>query len=284
MVRATFFVVAAVALVSCVATVATRRDSAPKTDATKETTKPMPVMATASAAAVEESPVPVDPPPPPEPRSPFAYADIDPSNDFVVGPPDVRPTCEDELAAANVKFKPGSLPVFVSKKSKITCGAPQVVIYRGSPAKIAYEPAVMLTCTMALALAHFETILQEEALKTFGKRVVKIHHLGTYNCREMAAYPGWVSEHSYANAIDLASFLLEDGRTIEVLKDFDPKVEIAKTSKGAFLRVVSKRAYQEETFSTVLTPFFDAHHANHFHLDLARFRNDGTFFSGESAP
>ncbi len=29
-------------------------------------------------------------------------------------------------------------------------------------------------------------------------------------------------------------------------------------------------------FSHVLTPFFDAHHENHFHLDLSRFRADGT--------
>jgi hypothetical protein len=26
----------------------------------------------------------------------------------------------------------------------------------------------------------------------------------------------------------------------------------------------------------VLTPFFDDLHRNHFHLDLARYRNDGT--------
>ena len=217
------------------------------------------------------------------PRSPYAYANIDPTDDFVVGPPDVRPTCEDDLAAAGIAFKPAQLPVYVPKKSKITCGAPQVVMYRGSPEKIAYSPAVMLTCTMALALARFETILQDEAVRTFGKRIVKIHHLGTYSCREMAAYPGWVSEHSYANAIDLESFVLADGRTIDVAKDFNPKVDVATTAKGAFLRAVSKRAYEEEVFSSVLTPFFDAHHANHFHVDLARFRSDGTQF-GVPAP
>ena len=39
----------------------------------------------------------------------------------------------------------------------------------------------------------------------YGAPVVRIDQLGTYNCREMAAFPGWVSEHSYANAIDLVA-------------------------------------------------------------------------------
>ena len=250
----------------------------PKTAKTAPLHSPVPVAAAVASAALEEASPAPDPPPP---RSPFAYADIDPSDDDVVGPPDVRASCEDDLAAAGIKWKPASLPVYVQKKSKITCGAPQVVYYRGSPAKIAYEPQVMLTCTMALALARFETILQDEAMQRFGKRVVKIHHLGTFSCREMKAYPGWVSEHSYANAIDLDSFLLEDGRTIEVLKDFKPKTAIASTDKGAWLRDVTQRAFKEEVFSTVLTPFFNKVHANHIHVDLARFLSDGTQFWGE---
>jgi len=227
----------------------------------------------ASGAVAEESL-----PPPPVPRSPFAYANIDPDDDLVVGPPDVRSSCENDLLAAGITFKAASLPIVTPKKSKITCGAPQVVMYRGSPAKIAYQPSVMTTCTMALALARFETFLQEQAMSTFGKRVVKIRHVGTYACREMASYPGWVSEHSYANAIDLTDFVLEDGRSIEVLKYFQPKKEESAKKEGQFLRLVARRAYDEETFSSVLTPFFDKLHANHFHLDMARFRSDGTRF------
>lgn len=213
---------------------------------------------------------------PPKPRSPFAYANVDPDDDDTVGPPDARPTCDADLVAAGVSYKKDKLPLYTPPKTKMVCGAPQVVVYKGSPAKIGYSPSVLLTCTMALALARFETILQEEAQKTYGKRVVTIHHLGTYNCREMAAYPGWVSEHSYANAIDFADFVLEDGRTIEVLKHFSPKSPAGVTKEAKFLRAIAGRAYDEETFSVVLTPFFDAHHSNHFHVDLARYRSDGT--------
>ncbi len=214
----------------------------------------------------------------PVPRSPYAFANVDPRDDDVVGPPDVRATCEADLVAAAITHLPAKLPPTVQPKSKITCGAPQVLTYRGTPAKITWSGSVVLTCTMALALARFETIVQEEALRTFGKRVVYAHQLGTYVCREMAASPGWVSEHSYANAIDVDRFVLEGGATIDVLAHFAPQAAAAKTKEGAFLRTIARRLYDEEVFSTVLTPFFDKLHANHLHLDLARFRSDGATF------
>jgi len=209
-------------------------------------------------------------------RSPWAYANIDPDDDYVVAPPAVRETCEADLKAASITYDKASLPVHTVAKSKLTCGAPQVVVYKKSPEKISYSPSVMTTCTMALALAHFETIVQAEAKKTFGKRVTNIRHVGTYSCREMAAYPGWVSEHSYANAIDLVDFVLEDGTKIDVLKDFAPQTAAGTTPKAKFLRAIAQRAYDEEVFSTFLTPFFDKLHANHFHIDMARYRSDGT--------
>jgi hypothetical protein len=233
------------------------------------------VLPTAAATASETASVPA--PTPPVPRSPYAYANIDPADDLIVAPPDPRPNCEADLAAAGIKFHRASLAVHTEgKKSKITCGAPEVILYLGSPEKINYSSAPLMTCTMALALARFETVIQEEAVRDFGKRVKKIDHLGTYSCREMANYPGWVSEHSYANAIDLAVFTLEDGRVISVLKDFQ-KTETEPTNKNAlFLRTISHRAYDEDLFSNVLTEYFDKLHKNHFHLDMSRYRTDGS--------
>jgi hypothetical protein len=129
---------------------------------------------------------------------------------------------------------------------------------------------------LALALASFEKILQEEAESTMRSRVVKIRQLGTYSCREIAAYPGWVSEHSYANAVDVSRFWFKNGKMLDVVRDFDMGEDAPAKPAGAFLRNVSRRAFDEEVFSHVLTPFFNAQHKNHFHLDLARYRGDGT--------
>ena len=86
----------------------------------------------------------------------------------------------------------------------------------------------------------------------------------------MAAYPGWVSEHSYANAIDIAEFTLVSGKTISVLQHFKQN-----NTKGLFLRNVARRLYDEGVFSVVIGPNFDRLHRNHLHLDRAHYRVDG---------
>ncbi len=211
----------------------------------------------------------------PTPR-PFFYANEDPDDDRIVAPPLPREHCEEELKAAQIRYRRASIPVHHEKKNSFACGAEQVVTYLGGPEKISYNAPPTLTCTLALALARFETIAQEESLRSFKKRIARFDHLGTYACREMAAYRGWVSEHSYANAIDLEKVTLEGGREISVLKFFEKTDEPAKRPEGAFLRRLAERSYDEGTFSTVLTSFFDALHRDHFHLDMARYRTDGS--------
>jgi hypothetical protein len=148
------------------------------------------------------------------------------------------------------------------------------VRYRSGPEKIAYSTSPLLTCGMALALADFERIVQEEAERELGRRVIRIEHLGTYNCREMAAYD-LISEHSFANGIDLRRLHLQGGDTVDVLKHFRPEVNPATDPKSKFLRRLANRLY-DKVFSVVVTPFFDALHRNHIHVDLARYRVDGT--------
>jgi hypothetical protein len=241
--------------------------------------EPTPAAPEASRTEIQASApeTPASPPPPaPIVKRPGSYANVDPADDYVVGPPDEYPDCEKELTAAGVKFRSATLPIHTAPKSKIVCGASQVVTFVRGPGNIGYSAPPLLTCSMALALASFERILQAEAKATFGSPVAHIDQLGTYSCREIAAYPGWVSEHSYANAIDIGRFVFANGKSIEVLRDFDMGDAEPTKPGGVFLRNVSRRANDEDVFSHVLTPFFNAQHKNHFHLDLSRFRADGT--------
>jgi hypothetical protein len=128
---------------------------------------------------------------------------------------------------------------------------------------------------MALALASYERILQEEAQRVFGTRLVRIEHVGTYSCRGIVRFRGVVSEHSYANALDLTRFTFENGKSVSVLGDFDSGEDPPARAGGDFLRAISQRGQDEDVFSNVLTPFWDAAHKDHFHLDLARYRVDG---------
>ncbi|WP_232495471.1 extensin family protein [Novosphingobium kaempferiae] len=46
-----------------------------------------------------------------------------------------------------------------------------------------------------------------------GERVVRLEHLGTANCRRIGGgETGNWSEHAIGNAIDIAAFVLADGR------------------------------------------------------------------------
>jgi hypothetical protein len=211
----------------------------------------------------------------PPPRRPGAFANLDPADDFVVGPPDPIPDCEDQLARAGVTFRAASLPVHMDRSAKLTCGAPQVVAYVRGPGAIAYDPAPLVTCGMALAMASYERILQQEAERVFRSPVARVEQLGTYSCRGIVRFKGVISEHSFANAIDLAKFTLKNGKVVTVLHDFDAGDGPPAHAAGDFLRAISERGQDEDVFSNVLTPFWDNAHKNHFHLDLARYRVDG---------
>ena len=225
---------------------------------------PAPV-ARSEPASREPAPAP---PPPPPPGS----ANLDPKDDGEKGPPEALAECDALLAKSGVRFRPGSIPVR-TQASGHTCGAPQVVIYEDGPGEAAYNFAPAVTCQMALALARFETVLQEEAESVLGTKVARIHQGGTYACRKMARF-SMVSEHASANAIDIRGFSLADGRRITVKRHFGKLDAEPATAEARFLRRVARRLYDENVFSVVLTPYWDKLHADHFHLDQARYRVD----------
>ncbi len=203
-----------------------------------------------------------------------APSELDVWDDVIVAPPAVVDRCEERLDAAGVDFAPSRIPVHETKAG-ILCGAPQVVRYSAGPGEVRWRGRPKVSCPVALAMSRFEAVVQEEAARHLGRPVVKIQHMGTYNCREMAAYPGWVSEHSYGNAIDIRSFTLRGGREVPVLGHYGEPGD-PQTPDERFLQAVARRSVDEDIFSVVLTPAFDRLHRNHFHLDMARYRVDGT--------
>jgi hypothetical protein len=202
-------------------------------------------------------------------------ADLDPGNDDVIAPPDRIEDCEERLRAAGVSFAPADLPVKEARGKRPTCGVEQAVVYQRGPAGIRYNSAPIVSCGMALGLARLEQVLSEEAERHLGQKVARIEQGGTYNCRRMARF-ALVSEHSYANAIDIRSVTLKNGRKLTVLGSFGKLDVEPKRPESRFLRSVANRLYDEGAFAVVITPFFDALHRDHFHLDQARYRIDGT--------
>lgn len=212
-----------------------------------------------------------------DPVSPSArpLADLDPSNDYVVAPPDLIEDCEGKLRAAGVVFAKAELPVRQGNAKRPTCGAEQAVVYKRGPAGVSYNGPPVVSCGLALGMARLETVLNEEAERHLGSKVARIEQGGTYNCRRMARFD-MVSEHAYANGIDIRSVTLKNGRKLSVLQHFGKVDAEPKRPESRFLRSVANRAYDEGMFSVVITPFFDALHRDHLHFDQARYRIDGS--------
>jgi hypothetical protein len=173
------------------------------------------------------------------------HADVDPGNDEVVGPPGVMDDCEERLRGARVEFTAASLPLRTDRGGFV-CGSEQAVVYRKGPTGIRWNAPPIVTCGMALALADFETVLADEA-RVLGRRVVRIEHGGTYSCRRMSRFR-MVSEHSYANAIDVRSFTLDDGRRISVLQHFGRLDREPSRPESRFLRSLARRLYYQGVF------------------------------------
>lgn len=258
----------------------------PSTQAPRQDAAPVAVALAAPGAPETKSPeaeakspeaeAPEAEAPEPEPAPEGSEPEPSAEDDTVwVGPPDAIPDCDAQLAAAGIEFSPSKIPLHKTR-SGIYCGAEQIVRYRKGPGAIRWGGSPKVTCPVALGMARLEAIVQEEAERELGRKVRRIQHMGTYNCREMANYPGWVSEHSYANAIDIKHFELTNGKTIPVLGTYPKNGAVPKTASARFLKAVARRLFDERVFAVVLTPSFDAAHRNHFHLDMARYVVDGT--------
>ena len=108
--------------------------------------------------------------------------------------------------------------------------------------------------------------LQPAAREILGSEVAAIDHYGAYACRRVYGQgEGRVSEHAYANALDVAGFRLRDGRRVTVAADWSDQGE-----EGRFLRAVRDGACR--TFGTVLGPEYNAAHRDHLHLDRGPYR------------
>ena len=127
--------------------------------------------------------------------------------------------------------------------------------------------APLMTCPQAMAFAFWiRHGLQPAARAELGEPVTRIEHYGTYACRNVyGRATGARSQHAFANAIDVAGMRTASGRRITVARDFE-----ADTAQGRFLRRARDRAC--DWYGSVLSPDYNAAHADHLHLDRGRWR------------
>ncbi len=132
----------------------------------------------------------------------------------------------------------------------------------------ALSPAGPITaCPLALQYALWDRqVVRPAARELLGSGIRRIEHFGAYSCRRVyGRATGSPSNHARAAALDVAAFVTRDGRRVSVLDDWE-----GEDAEAAFLRRVRDGACR--VFSGVLSPDYNAAHADHLHLDDGRWR------------
>jgi hypothetical protein len=128
-----------------------------------------------------------------------------------------------------------------------------------------------MTCTLANSFTDWtRDIVRPAAKKILGSPLARIETTGTYSCRRVGGN-GNLSQHAFANAVDVFAFVTEDGRKVSVLNGWN-----GTEKEQRFLRQLHKEACG--VFGTVLGPTYNREHANHFHFDMAASRLNGSAF------
>jgi hypothetical protein len=126
-----------------------------------------------------------------------------------------------------------------------------------------YPAGPLMTCRLAATYAVWtRQSVEPAALALLGQPVAGVDHFGTYACRRVYNQAeGRPSTHARAEALDVAGFRLKNGRRVSVQQAWT-----ADTPDARFLKRV--RAEACGLFSSVLSPDYNAAHANHLHLDV----------------
>lgn len=144
------------------------------------------------------------------------------------------------------------------------CGWPRPVKLTGLPGNLKVRGDVRVRCEVALAMARWsKEVVVPSAELHLGKPPEAVRIGTSYQCRRRNnSSAGKLSEHAFANGVDVMGFTFADSN----------RVNISDRSDGAD----AKRAFQAAVrggscayFTTVIGPMTNASHADHLHLDLA---------------
>lgn len=142
------------------------------------------------------------------------------------------------------------------------CGWERPVQVRGLPNGVKVHGDVKLRCEAALGLALWTKESVAPAAKEHLGTTLAGLDIGTsYHCRRRnGARTGKLSEHAFANGIDLMGFR------------FNPREPLKVTFQSGWKEKKFQKQIRDDLckyFTTVLGPGTDAAHKDHFHFDLA---------------
>lgn len=173
--------------------------------------------------------------------------------------PELR-QCLSELGAIRASFTP--LPDQYFGGGCSTIGTVRLASLQGESASLALSNLGPVSCPLAQTFAAWARFGADRAARQMlGSPLARIETMGSYSCRNVAGTERR-SAHARAEAIDIAAFILADGRRISVLNHWNA----GSPQERAFLRTVQDSACKR--FGTVLGPAYNAAHRDHLHIEL----------------
>ena len=167
--------------------------------------------------------------------------------------------CREVLAAGGVDF--------TVEPDRLSGDCPLTNTLRLRDGVTPLSPAApVMTCRLALSYAFWDRhVLNPAAQTVMDSQVARVEHYGVFACRNVyGRSEGRRSEHASANALDVAAIVLEDGQRLSVVGDFTDE-----NDAGTLMRAARTGAC--DCFRAVLSPDYNAAHADHLHLDFGRF-------------
>jgi len=189
-------------------------------------------------------------------KPPEAARDVSkelPKPDVTASPSACRLRLTSELAIA-----PSLPPIDVPAGCVVTDVVRLEAIVLADKSLVAVTPPATLGCGMAEAIARWVREDVAAATQGLGAPLRSIDNYASFDCRGRNNIVGAkLSEHGHANALDIRSLKLADGRVVKLV---DPHV--VRDFREGMKKSVCAR------FSTVLGPGSDGYHEDHVHVDL----------------
>ena len=167
--------------------------------------------------------------------------------------------CLAELGTTGAQF--AALPDRYLAPGCNQLGSVQIDRLSGDRGQIELANIGPVACPVAQSFAAWARFSVDRAARIYlGSPVRRIETMGSYSCRNVAGTTR-LSAHSRAEAIDIAAFVLSDGRRVSVKDGWHG----GSREEREFLRSVRDSACKR--FGTVLGPEYNAAHGDHFHLE-----------------
>lgn len=178
--------------------------------------------------------------------------------------PQDRAAAEEDLAVCFAELrKSGAIFTRVDPiREDTVCGELAPVLLTGVRSISLSQPAT-LTCQMARAVSHWVLEVVSPIAKLYiGAELTGLQTGTSYQCRKQnGSGIGKLSEHAFANGLDVHGFLIEDTSPVAV----QPRAE--KPDQNALFQA-AVRGGACAYFTTVLGPGTNDAHDNHLHFDL----------------